>query len=279
MNIIKKEIIYPSCSHTFNIIPLGDIHLGNIGCDIKKLTKIITWIKETPRTFWIGTGDYTECINIDDPRFDELSVDPDYRLRGISRLITQQMRDIVALLRPIQNKCIGLVSGNHEETIRLRYKRDIMYEIAERLHLQHLLLGYDGWIRLQFIRKPSTTIKLRNTSHTSYTIYISHGFGAARKSGAKVNRLEDFTTFMDADIIILGHEHKKIIAPPVIKLYLTQEGNLSYRKQIALMAGSFLRGYVENATTYIEKKGYPPSDLGVVKIMLKPAVHDIHASI
>lgn len=45
------------------------------------------------------------------------------------------------------------------------------------------------------------------------------------------------------------------------------------------MTGSFLRTYVENATTYGEKAGYSPCDLGVVKLMIKPNIKDIHASL
>lgn len=276
MEITKKEITYASRSEHFNLVGLGDIHLGNAGCDLKKLKEITDWIKSTPRTFWIGTGDYIDCINIADPRFDPYSIDPAYNIKNLSRLIPQQIEDILTYLRPIKHKCLAMVTGNHEENIRLRYNFDVGYEISK--DLKSPLLGYDGWVMLQFTRKtPNQTCE--KSQITTYLIYVSHGFGGARKSGAKVNRLEDVASYMDADIIILGHEHKKIIAPPIIKLTLTKEGKLCYRKQIAVMAGSFLRGYTEGATSYVERKGYSPADLGIVKIMLKPDIKDIHASI
>ena len=165
--------------------------------------------------------------------------------------------------------------GNHEEKIRLNYNTDIGFQLQKEFGAP--CLGYDGWVRLNFIRK-SPNAKAHDTS-TIYNIYVTHGHCGAGKSGGKVNKLEDIATFMDADIILMGHGHKKVIAPPILKLGLNKEGRLVTRKQVAVMCGSFLRSYVENATSYAEKRGYNPCDLGVVKIMLKPDIHDVHASL
>jgi hypothetical protein len=112
-----------------------------------------------------------------------------------------------------------------------------------------------------------------------YHIYVTHGHCGSGKSGAKVNRLEDIAHFMDADLIMMGHGHKKVIAPPVLKICLDDRGNVGHRKQISIMTGSYLRTYVENATTYGEKAGYAPCDLGTVHVTLKPYVKDIHAEL
>lgn len=275
INISKYDIVYASRSEHFNLVGLGDIHLGSVGFDERKLLEIVDWIKKTPRTYWIGTGDYCECINPSDKRFDPYSISPSYKISSLSRLITTQIEDISAILRPIKKKCIAFVVGNHEETIRLKYNYDVGYQLQKELNAP--CLGYDGWVRLRFSRKSPNATTLLN--HTVYHIYITHGHCGAGKSGAKVNKLEDVATFMDADIIMMGHGHKKVIAPPVLKLGLDKEGNLTTRKQVAVMCGSFLKCYVENSTTYGEKKCYSPCDLGVVKIMLKPDIHDIHASL
>lgn len=254
---------------------IGDTHLGSVGFDEKKLIETVDEIKKTPRTYWIGTGDYCECINPSDKRFDPYSVDPSYNIKSLSRLITTQIEDISAILRPIKNKCIAFVVGNHEETIRLKYNYDVGYQLQKELSAP--CLGYDGWVQLKFVQK---TPGLKSRPHSStYNIYVTHGHCGAGKSGGKVNKLEDVATFMDADIILMGHGHKKVIAPPVLKLGLDQAGNLTTRKQIAVMCGSFLKSYVENATTYGEKKGYSPCDLGTVKLTLKPDIKDVHASL
>lgn len=255
---------------------MSDIHLGAAGCDIPKLEETINYIKESPNRYWIGVGDYCECINISDPRFDPYSIDPRYNIPMLSRLIKTQTSDILSYLTPIKDRCLGLFTGNHEETIRLRYHHDVLYEMAEKWDMRGINVGYDGFIRLRFIRNKSTGSPA--SSHV-FVIYASHGFGSSRTSGPKVNRLENVAHSFDADIIILAHEHKKVIAPPIIKLGLTERGDLVQRKQIAVMSGSFLKSYVQGATSYSEKAGYPPSDLGTVKITITPETRDLRASL
>lgn len=260
----------------FEILPLSDIHLGSAGCDISKLQETINYILASPNRYWIGIGDYLDCINITDHRFDPYSIDPRYNIPMLSRLIKTQTDDLISFLTPIKEKCLGLLTGNHEETIRLRYHHDVLYEICERWDMRGCNIGYDGFIRLRFIRNKSTNSP--PASHV-FVIYASHGFGGSRTSGPKVNRLEGVAHSFDADIIILAHEHKKVIAPPIIKLGLNERGDLIQKKQIAVMSGSFKKSYVQNATSYEEKAGYPPSDLGTVKIMVTPETRDLRASL
>ncbi len=269
MRVITKHITYKSRSDKFNVIGLGDMHLGSVGFDEKHLLSTVKWIKETPRTYWIGMGDFVEAINPTDKRFDPYSISPSYNIRSLSRLIATQIEDITAILKPIKNKCLGLVTGNHEETVRLKFNNDIGYILAKNLGTENL--GYDGWVRLCFARLDADKV--------CYKIYVTHGHCGAGKSGSKVNKLEDLAGFMDADIIMMGHGHKKVIAPPVLKIGLDDRGNVISRKQIAIMTGSFLRTYVENATTYGEKAGYSPCDLGTVRIVLKPDTKDVHCSL
>jgi len=269
MEILTHRVSYRGAGRMleYHVKPLSDVHIGNIGCDINRFKEDIDEINQDPFALWIGGGDYCECINITDKRFDPQSIHPDYNIKSLSRLVDAQIEDIVFLLKPIAKKCIGFLAGNHEEEIRLRSQRDAAYDIAKGLGILDKYMGYDGFIRLIFTRNKHDS--------NMVTFYCSHGYGGARKSGSKINKLEDFAHSFDADIIILAHEHKKIVAPPVLKLGLDKLGNLIQKKQWAVMSGSYLKGYVQHATTYVEKKGYPPSDLGTVTIKIKPRYRDI----
>ena len=273
MEIIDYTIDYNSANDVIDIIGLGDIHLGNVGCDKKHLQEIIDYIKGKKNCYWLGMGDMVETINVNDKRFDPKSIDPSYRIADLDDLSTKQFADICKMLRPIKDKCIGLLTGNHEETSRLHYYRDVTLDLCRELNTQYL--SYDAFIRLKFKRNS------RPSGGLIYTIYATHGFGGSRRNGPKVSRLEDLAAAFDADIIMVGHEHKKIIAPPITKLRCPHEGalRLESRKQLAIMTGSFLKGYIPGAITYVEKKGYAPADLGVVKIMIKPEKKDMHASL
>lgn len=280
MEIIDYEITYKSKKDKINLIGLGDIHLGHAGCDKQKLIETIEYIRQKPNCYWVGMGDYAECINVTDKRFDAQSVDPDFTIKDLGDLVKKQYEIIKKLLFPIRDKCIAILCGNHEETVRLKNYRDIASGLAEELKVrpkQRLYLGYSGFIRLKLKR-----MARKGKYHSIvYLIYAHHGWGSARTSGAKVNRLDNFTRGFDADLIMIAHEHKKIIAPPVTMLSVPLRGErrLIERKRIAVMTGGFLRGYQEGIQSYVERKGYNPSDLGVVRVILKCERHDIHASL
>ena len=274
MEICRKAIKYKSRSEVFNLIPLSDIHLGNAGCDIPRFKAMVQWIKDTPNCYWIGLGDYLDSICISDKRFDPLSIDPEYRIKDLSNLVNQQLTYLLTILLPIKDKCICIYTGNHEEALRQHSYIDIGLELARKLDVPYM--GYDGFIQLIFKREGDRDGKQPSSS---YDIYCTHGFGGSRRSGGKVNKMEDVAHNFDADLVIMAHEHKKIIAPPVLRLGLNSGGKLIQKKQLAVMSGSFLRGYVEGHSSYVERFGYPPTDLGMVRIQLKPDVHDLHASL
>ena len=68
--VLHRVIEYTSRGDVYRIVPLGDIHLGNAACDEALLQKTIEYIARTDRMYWIGMGDYSEFINIHDPRWD-----------------------------------------------------------------------------------------------------------------------------------------------------------------------------------------------------------------
>jgi len=276
LEIVDYEIKYKSKSEHVHLIGLGDIHLGHAGCDKEKLQKTIEYIRLNDHCYWVGMGDYCECINVTDPRFDPKGIDPEFQIADLDNLVTEQYTKIKEMLLPIKDSCIGVLAGNHEEKIRLKYYRDIGLDLARTLKVRYL--GYDGFIRLFLWRRSLGMVK---RVATAYLIYAHHGWGASRTSGAKVNRLEDFCAGFDADIIMVGHEHKKVIAPPATKLTVAMKGGarLTERRQVAVMTGGFLKGYQESSESYIERKGYRPADLGVVKLTLHCEQKGVHASL
>lgn len=268
-NLIK--INYTNKDEWFRVIPLGDIHLGNSGCDIYRLKEMINWIAEKENTFWIGMGDYIDAINYTDERFDPKTVDKKYLMIGdLDKIIQMEIEDLADLLYPIRDKCLGLHRGNHEEKIRKEYHYDIIYELWKLLEIEKERLLYDAAItRLNFIR---------DKHRRNIDIFSTHGNVGGRKGGNKINRLEDMISFFDADIYLMAHSHIKL-SEIKTQLFFDSRGNLKQRKKILAVTGSFLRGYEKNKTSYIEKWSFPPSDLGVVKIMIRPEDCDLHISL
>ena len=275
MEFRKVELPY-SNSEWVKVIPIGDVHLGNSSADITKLKAIIDYVKNKENTYWVGMGDYIEAINYSDPRFDPKSVDAKYLVGGdIDKIVQLQIKDIVELFRPIKDKCLGLLRGNHEETIRKYYHFDVLYEMAKDLDLDRDLLLYDtAIVRLLF--KQGFFEKSKHSRQID--MLVSHGNAGGRTYGYKSNRLAELTKWFVADIYLLAHSHTKQTQSST-QIRFDRYGNQKKKKTIYAITGCFLKSYVVGKNSYAEKLCLPPSDIGVVKIMIQPKTGDLHISL
>jgi len=267
MEVNKKRIDYKSKNDEYYIVPIGDVHIGNKGCELQRFKDMIQWIKDKPNCMWLGMGDYIDCINYTDKRFDPDTIDKKY-LNELSNCVPMQIQDFIELVRPIADKCLGFHRGNHEEKIRLQYHYDVMYELWKEFGKPDL--EDSSYTILDFHRCDKDIQRI--------TIFSMHGCAGGRKGGNKINRLEDLIGDHEADIYLIGHSHVKSCEIKS-QLFVDNRCNVKQRKKVLGVTGSFLRGYVQGCSSYIEKAMLPPTDLGVIRLNIKPFVRDIHVSI
>ncbi len=254
-------------SAKITICPIGDFHLGTKTCAIEKLQDLIDWIKKTPNVYVLGMGDYCDCINLSDPRFDPSEIAEHYKDQQgyLCRLAQTQAEECIELLKPIRHKIIGLGIGNHELAVQKRYHYDMMYRICGALDVRYL--GWSSMTRFRIKR----AAKYRSGSRV-VTIFAEHGLQAGRKKGGKINSLEDRSNDMEADIYLRGHSHDKV-ATTKVQLHLPKEGRLrlEVKKRVYAICPSYFVTYKQDAITYGEIKGYPPTATGVIKIEIDTA--------
>lgn len=239
-------------SEIISLYPLGDIHLGNVGCDKNGLRRKVKEIAENPLAYWIGMGDYAEYIGYLDPRFEAENVDPEYKVHEFKYWGQRMNRDVVKELEPIKEKCLGMLRGNHEKTVSDKYLFDPALDLAERFKTKYL--GYECMLRIYVIDGGGT-------KRYSFVIYAHHGFGGGRKHGAVINNLVDLSAFYEADLFITGHTHKTI-STKTDYLFLNTKGNLYAKDRGFLVTGTFLRMKQEGMEGYEVRKGLPPTYIG-----------------
>ena len=263
MKVIEFETRVKSRSTVLHLVPIGDIHWGTINCDEDKLIETIKWVKEKPDTYTILMGDMAEYINLNDPRFDPSTLHPTCR-DHLDNLASFQTEAIIRMFWPIRHRIMGILEGNHEDVIRRKYHFNPTDVMAERLGVPNLT--YNAFIRWHIHRTP----KGRQQTNT-LVIYASHGFGAGRYAGGKVNNLLNLARGFEADIYLVGHVHEKI-GKDADRLYVTHQGDphVVARKKIFAITGCFLKVYEENSRNYGERHMYDPTPTGVVKIRIEP---------
>ena len=254
-----------------HLYAFGDIHVGSAHCHMKRLLRDLKVIENDPRGRWIFMGDGPEAITLTDKRFDMDDVHPEFQnpdaLLNLPRAETEWL--IEAML-PIKDKGLALLTGNHEETVADRTARqgtkyDPHYEMCQALDLPSL--DFCGFLRWRFCQT-----KKGGRATRTITVFAHHGRGAGRRPGASANNLDDAMSFIDADLLLMGHDHKSFALPRVsLSVPRTGAPKVVERIQKGARTGTYL-GVINNLgkAGYGEKANYQPLLLGMRKIIITP---------
>ena len=190
MNIITHNL-----GHTvkeFKIIPLGDLHIGSKECDLKGIQKLINQIKYEEDTYCILTGD---IIN----NGIKSSVSDVYE----ETMTPQEQQDYaVDLLRPIKDKILAAISGNHEHRTIKDTSNDPMRYIMGMIGKLDVYSRDGAVIFISF-----GSNKFRDNIQHTVSIYSIHGkLGGGRKLG--LGHVQALNEVIDADIYTHSHTHK-----------------------------------------------------------------------
>jgi hypothetical protein len=180
-------------------------------------------------------------------------------LNDIYKKRTEQLSEELSFMK---GRIIGMLEGNHFVTLESG--------ITSTQYLCHLLgckyLGYSAFVRLAFKDKGKTTRKC------AIDLWIHHGKAGAKLVGGSLNNVEQMCQIAEADIYLMGHDHRKSAATKTRLALSDGNGgfNLSRRKILLARTGSFLKGYEPEKSSYVAEACYAPTDLGVVKIEMTP---------
>lgn len=194
------------------ILPLADLHLGDIHADGKLILKWIDYIKTTPGAYAILNGDLMDsAIRTSIGDVYQAALQP-----------MEQLKQCVKLFQPIADHILAVLPGNHENRIYRNDGVDLTEVMCSKLGIAG---RYSPTAALLFIRFGKDS---QHGRPHCYTVYCSHGTGSGRTPGAKINRLVDMANIVDADIYIMSHVHQ----PAIVKtsFFRTNMGNSSVSK-------------------------------------------------
>lgn len=276
MEVITKVIEYPSKNSKFYIYPLGDLHVGAVHCDEDLLEKKVKEIRNTPNAYWLGMGDYGDLITPSDFKRWEGRILAPWMKGHEDNIGPTQLRRVNSILSPIWGQCLGLLEGNHDDSIRRLNNYNFIEELLILANKKASVpyAGVSCFVALQFRRFASHWKKTeRGTDAHTVIIHARHGEGAARTSGARalaVLRLAQ--TFVNAHITLMGHLHGQE-APDLPERLILKDGQIKSFDGIATMTGAWLKAYAQGVPPcYLERWGTPPSQLGCPRIVIEPQI-------
>ena len=253
----RKTIELPKKDSHIDLRPLGDIHLGNLGCDVDKYVRSIKYINDNDDCYTIGMGDYIDnvmdyangCI---DKRWNPETVD--------RKMLTteEQTEKFLETWKPIAHKTLGLHAGNHEwKTIN---QKRFITDFCKPLGLPYL--GRLAYTSLTFTYKEK---EIRN-----YLILSMHGGYSGMQAGGAVNRMKAITGDFDCDLVLMGHNHDTWVRP-IVRIGYDRLHNVSVEKKVLMgNTGTFLRGYEKGVDSYVEINPKEAKRVGTITITFDP---------
>lgn len=214
---------------------LADWHWGSPQCKSKAIENFVKLIRDDKSCYWLSAGDLMEMalINTLGDVYSQ-TIPPN-----------DQLKQIVELLRPIKDKCIGMISGNHSYRVVKQTSLDPDQLLAQLSGLKDKYYGtsMQGFIRLD--------------NYTNYAVVVHHTTGGGRTKGGKINTLARLAEIWPlADIYIGAHTHAdQYFADKVFYLEPNKGGSVQERIRHFTGSGAAL-DYVES---YAHRKMMPPA--------------------
>jgi hypothetical protein len=245
------------------LIPWGDVHRSSPMCHEEKWKEFLAWARSKKDAYFLGVGDYDDLVSTSEREGLAGARLHDSTRQTVEQIYRQHTDRLVKEISFMKGRCLGLIEGNHYGVFQ--NGTTTTQRMCEALDCKYL--GCSAFIQLTMDRRGGTT---------AIDLWVHHGMGAARLVGGSLNRVQQMAEAAEADIYLMGHDHKKSVAT-ITRLKLNHTGSslrLSHRKALLIRTGSFLRGYVPGKVSYVADAMMNPTDLGCVKIELTPRRED-----
>lgn len=217
----------------FNLYPFVCWHLGSPQADIAFIKDMISRVDEDPYGKWIYLGDAGECVT----RYSK----GDIFSQTLSPV--QQQNELESLLRPIRNKGLFGVRGNHGNRIYKETGLDFDETLCAKLGIPYL--GTAAFWHLK-------------VKDVYFSIYAHHGADSGVNVGTKVNKAKIFENMVDADAILTAHSHVCMDLPPRYMAHLTDRATVGESIKWTETREYICGSAYDSRTGYAEDKGYPP---------------------
>ncbi len=252
----------------FYLRPLGDIHIGNLGCDLNKFQKSIDLIKKRDDYFTIGMGDYIDNVQA----YANGGIDKRWNPETVNRqtLTTEEQTDkFLEMWSPIKDKTFGLLAGNHEwKTIN---QRRFVKDFCNPLGVPYL--GRLAYVHLSFVKKMPG--KTNRKTVRKYLILALHGGYSGMQAGGSMNRMKAICGDFDCDLVLMGHNHDTVTRP-IVRMGYDELTNSPIEKKVLLgNTGTFLRGYEKGVDSYVEINPKEAKRVGTITVTFSPKDGDI----
>ena len=229
-------IVHRLPGRTVKVWAVADVHIGAKEADVEGFGAFLRKVEADPDSYLMLVGD---LLN-----------------NGIKDSVTNVYEEVMPpssqievaaeLLRPVADRILGCVGGNHELRTRKAVDIDIMHTVM-------VLLGKGDLYRpnMAFVEVSLMNGGIRDR----YALLLTHG-----KSDAKRKRFQYAVEGVDA--VITAHTHDPLVEKPARLVYDSNQKRVTVKPMVSLVATSWLRygGYAARGM-YLPKETSNPQHL------------------
>ena len=257
---------------------MSDLHIGHEQCDKKRIKKDLDKARELDAKVYIN-GDVMDLITMKDPRFHVAG-----NKYPTDNTVAAYIEEAYELLKPYSNIIDLIGVGNHEASLIRFHGFDPVYFLIQKLNLVRDTKkygfikagGYTGFIRQMFGYGDSGSVR-------SYVIFYNHGQGASAEVSKGMIDLNRYRVSVIADLLWLGHKHKKILDVGQIQIQQRPNGKIEIKENWGIVTGAYLKPVYEKSSekgytlNYGEQKSRTLQSVGGV--FLKQAIYGLKSEI
>lgn len=231
-----------SPKNNFQLMVLGDLHIGDELCDLELIKDTIDYVKKTKDCYIILNGDLINNAL-------KTSKSDSYKEQ---MTIEEEQDMLIDLLMPVKDRILVMATGNHEYRTSLIAGINPLKAVAYALGIKNKLVENSYLLNIEF----GTAYGIKNQKN-KYVVYGIHGgSGGGRRAGATANALQDMTLVRpDMDLYIHSHTHTNVNYNDMIFLYDRKTKKTKEHQRTYYNANAFLK-----YGGYAEQKGYKPAD-------------------
>ena len=212
----------------------------------QEFISFIDSVKNTPNTYLILGGDLIDNGT-------KSSVTNPFRATMPPSV---QKKEMANILRPVADRILCILPGNHERRSGKDADDDPCYDIAAKLDIEDRYRENIAFVKIQLGKAKNS----HGTYRPTYVLVVCHGSGGGIMTGGSVNRNERFGYVIDGmDALITGHTHKPFTTQPG-KIKIDPFNNKISVKPFKVIC----------ATSWLEYGGYASRQ------MLLPTSHCLH---
>lgn len=229
---------------SLRVYAIGDVHKGAATHQSERWREWLGYVKDTPNAVIIGTGDFHNAAIIgskSDPYEERMTVG-------------EAKRELRAELKPVADKILVLVPGNHDWRIFRAVGDCPVEDLADSLGCPY--------------GRAAVLLNIK-VGDVDYQIYLRHGTG---NSQTLASLSKSGMVFPLADVHISGHTHRPAVTTD--ECFIAEGGQIVRRQRHYTVSGSFL-GYER----YAAERGYAPTRIGAPRIRLDGRVRDVKVSL